>query len=250
MGITRTFSNLASIITTDVGNSRIGIGSTIPTEKLDVVGITSVGVGKTVSSTGILNATANSVNHLDTTDSVNISSNITATNFVGFGSHLIGIGYTEVAIIRDKKDNEHGGSFTGGAWRTRDLTESVRLSNIGGSLSNNEFSLVGGTYVIEFNCPSVYVNYSSTRLWNVSAGEEVGTGATNTVCQHGYIRNVNYVGHNRIYQKSAKIILTGITTFRIEHQCSYYGNTVGFGFNWSDSPNGNYYTMVRIYKGN
>ena len=185
---------------------------------------------------------------LDSSGNVTFPANATCSGTAtGFG----GGKFASYAIIGDQKSSTTaGGTFTTGAWRTRDLTESVRLSNIGGSLSNNEFSLVGGTYVIEFNCPSVYVNYSSTRLWNVSAGEEVGTGATNTVCQHGYIRNVNYVGHNRIYQKSAKIILTGITTFRIEHQCSYYGNTVGFGFNWSDSPNGNYYTMVRIYKGN
>ena len=250
MGITRTLSNLASIITTDVGNSRIGIGSTLPTEKLDVVGITSVGVGKTVAFTGILNATANSVNYLDTTDSINTSSDITATNFIGIGSDLIGIGYTAVAILKDIKDNEHGGSFTSGAWRTRDLNTAQRLTDMGGSLSNNEFTLAPGTYVIEFDCPTIYVNYSSTRLYNVTAGEEVGAGATNSLCQQGYIRNVNYVGMNRIYQKTSKIILTAATTFRVEHQCSYSFNTVGFGFNYSDSPNGNYYTMVRIYKGN
>ncbi len=51
MGLTRSLADLSSIITTNLSNSFVGIGSTIPTQKLDVVGVTTIGSGSTTNFT-------------------------------------------------------------------------------------------------------------------------------------------------------------------------------------------------------
>ena len=50
MGKTRSVANISSLVTTDLTNNFVGIGSTTPTSKLNVVGITSVGVGKSFTN--------------------------------------------------------------------------------------------------------------------------------------------------------------------------------------------------------
>ena len=159
MGLTRSLSKIPNIITVDLGNSRIGIGSTQPTETLDVTGITTIGTGSTYFfNTGTTIGNAASVSSLSSTSSINISSNISATKFSGIGSDIVGVGITSYAVIQDRQNiGTNSGSAGNGSWTQRDLNNisSDKAVNGGGgmnvSVSGDEFTLQPGTYMIQWD---------------------------------------------------------------------------------------------------
>ena len=102
-----------NVFSVDGTNNRVGIGSTQPTEKLDVAGVvvatafTGDGTGLTgvASTDNIITGTAATFNSL-----VNVGSNIkidatsgivTATKFVGDGSELTGVSGFATALSSD-----------------------------------------------------------------------------------------------------------------------------------------------------
>ena len=259
MGLTRSLADLSSIVTTNLSNSFVGIGSTIPNQKLDVVGVTTIGSASTISfTTGPSDiGSAATVENIDGTFSLNITGNITASSFVGIASELSGVGIKAYAQVVDQKGySDHGGTFTNGAWRTRDLNtlliDGDMFGNtsgaIGVSVSSNKFTLPAGTYVIDYDASSFRVNRNSTRLYNVTDGEVVGGGTTIIPSTHNYQYN-NWYAMSRCFGYSPKITLTGSTEFRVEHQCATSITDYGFGYEYPGSVFGNtYYTMVHIYK--
>ena len=259
MGLTRSLADLSSIVTTNLSNSFVGIGSTIPNQKLDVVGVTTIGSASTISFTtgtsGI--GSAATVENVDGTFSLNITGNITASSFSGIGSELSGVGIKAYAQVVDQKGySDHGGTFNNGAWRTRDLN-TVRIDGdmfgnisgaIGVTVNSNKFTLPAGTYVINYDAPQFRTNRNSTRLYNVTDGEVVGGGTTIIPNTHTYGYN-NWYTMSRCVGASPKITLTGSTEFRVEHQCTYSINDYGFGYEKAASDYGDScYTMVHIYK--
>ena len=87
-----------SVFTVDGNNNRVGIGSTLPTTKLDVGGVvvatafTGDGSGLTgVANTAIINA-----------DQINVTGVVTATSFVGSGANLTGVSGFATALSTDQ----------------------------------------------------------------------------------------------------------------------------------------------------
>ena len=87
-----------SVFTVDGTNNRVGIGSTLPTTKLDVGGavvatsFTGDGSGLTgVANTAIINA-----------DQINVTGVVTATSFVGSGADLTGVSGFATALSTDQ----------------------------------------------------------------------------------------------------------------------------------------------------
>lgn len=52
----------------------------------------------------------------------------------------------------------HGGTFTAGAWRTRDLNTVLTNTISGASLSNNQITLPAGKYYVEASAPTTIVH--------------------------------------------------------------------------------------------
>ena len=181
---TRLTADLARTISVDRANSRVGINSANPKTKLDVGGdinTTEIFVSDANNSSVL---SANSTTSLTGTQTFSSIGIVTATSFTGIGSGLTGIGFTSIALVYDKKDtNTNGGTFTSGAWRQRDLntirySDGVINSNEAFvTLNSNEFSLVSGKYVIEWECPAMKLDGHVSRLVSYDSSGGTVTGS-------------------------------------------------------------------------
>jgi len=136
-------------------------------------------------------------------------------------------------IIEDQKpQGTNGGTFTSGAWRTRNLNTLVFNHNSLASLSNNRFTLPAGTYCIDWDAPAFGVDYHKSALYNYTTSTIVAYGTS------AYNYN-NTVG-------TTVITITSPTSFEIRHICSTTRDTYGFGR--AAGFGTEIYTRVRIKK--
>jgi len=250
---TRQMADLSRKITVDLSNERVGIVSTIPVSTLDI-GIDVDSTGLTGNLTGI----ARTASSLNSSAIHTFTGKMTASKFVGFGSALTGVGYTTVAVIFDRKaSSEDGGTFTSGAWRTRDLNHIESDPDNIVSISNNQFTLQPGTYNIEWMAQTSNVKQHRSRLYNATDSVAVTFGdGTDTseggVCCNKYGHSWNTItGYSRSRGSVAKLTITSAKAFEIGHICDTTRADNGFGLKTNDSAydSYNYYTMVVIYKG-
>lgn len=106
----------------------------------------------------------------------------TITNTLG-GNNITGVGIIKnFAYLEDQKVNTtNGGTLTGGTWNKRDLNTKVVDSSSMVTISNNEFTLNPGTYIIKVSAPAYYVNRHKIKLTNVSTGQDVAIGTSQYV---------------------------------------------------------------------
>lgn len=254
MGLTRSFSKIPNVITVDLGNSRIGIGSTQPTETLDITGITTIGTGSTYFfNTGSTVGNAESVSSLTSTSSFNVSFDISAVKFSGIGSDIVGVGITSYAILQERENSgTSAGTASASSWNVREINyirEDGAINGGGGmnvTVSAPKFTLQPGTYMIQWDCSHYMVKSNVTRLYNVTDGEMVGYGATNQTCMHGYSYYSTNAGMETVLNKTSKFTIDAAKEFRIEMANAQTLN-IGMGRN-TNAPFMEYYTQVYIYK--
>ena len=135
-----------------------------------------------------------------------------------------------VAIIADEKAwNAASGAFTNGAWRRRTFNTVIRdPDNIvsivtSGSYANQQFTLIAGTYLIEWFCPAYRVNHHSTVLYDVTAGDYIsgamGSGAyTDAADSTSTISNGFY-----------ELTISSANTYEIRHRCYTTKTSNGLG---------------------
>lgn len=131
-----------------------------------------------------------------------------------------------VAILHDQKSQSAaGGTFTSGAWRTRDLNTEVSDADGIVSISSNQFTLGAGTYLIEWSAPCYgnYQTYHQTRLWNNTGSSQVALGSSECASTPGV--NSQTRSHGR-----AVVTPSGSTAYSIEHRTSFSQTMYGFGF--------------------
>jgi hypothetical protein len=142
------------------------------------------------------------------------------------------------AYVKDvKSSGTAGGTFTGGAWQTRDLN-TVEGDSSFLSLSSNQFTLGAGTYEIEADAPARSVNDHQSALYDV----------TNTTYYYGTSETVSStVGSQTRSFIKKRLVLSASTVFEIRHRCQTTASTNGFGesngFGGDES-----YTQVKITK--
>lgn len=133
-----------------------------------------------------------------------------------------GLANYDVIILRDEKaQNTAGGTFTSGAWRTRDLN--VEVIDTGGycTLSSNQFTLASGTYEIQAIAPANCVDMHQTRLQNITDGTTTIIGS-NAWASSGLYFNTDSLVVGRF-------TITSTKTFEIQHRCAVTNATFGFG---------------------
>lgn len=126
-----------------------------------------------------------------------------------------------IMVSDQKTQNTQGGTFTSGAWRTRDInTEDADTGN-NCSVSSNQITLAAGTYRCRIFCPAFNVNQHQARLQNVSDSSTVLTG------QSCYQRQTS--GDSGVSIISGRFTLSAQKTLEIQHQCTTTNATNGFG---------------------
>ncbi len=153
--------------------------------------------------------------------------------------------FASYAVIGDKKAKDvDGGTFTSGAWRTRDLNhEFVDDDGIVSVESDNQFRLQAGKYWVTWRAPASMTNGHVSLLYNdsdsafvqIGSTEFTGNGAGSEIqtCSFG----------------SAQIDISSEKDFEIQHYAQTTKSNIGFGMDQSDAPTGDsIYTIVEIRK--
>jgi hypothetical protein len=134
--------------------------------------------------------------------------------------------------IQDQKANAtDGGTFTSGAWRTRDLN-TIQSDLYGlARVSSNQITLPGGTYRAHIMCPATSVSRHMARLQNITAGTTLLWGSSMPTV--GTATGTSAYGSNAIV--TGLFILTDQTVLEVQHQCGSSKGTDGFGFGTGNS---------------
>lgn len=138
-------------------------------------------------------------------------------------NHISGdIFFSNDVIIRDiKSTGTNGGTFTSGAWQTRDLnTLEGKNPYLWITLSSNTFTLKEGTYLLTGTIPNFNVGDNQTRIYNTT---------TNTP----EFYSVNCTSGS-ISQSSSKIsgiiiVPSGKNSYILQHFCQKTQISDGFG---------------------
>ena len=150
------------------------------------------------------------------------------------------VGFPKVAILSDVKAyNAGGGTFTSGAWRTRDLNTETDADAIV-SLSSNRFTPASGTYLVIWSCPAYAVEYHVSRLYNYTQSSVSAVGSSEYEVSTSAVSNRSF--------GSALITANGTDAYQLEHYCSTTKATNGFGVNSNLSGTDSVYTIINLIK--
>ena len=147
--------------------------------------------------------------------------------------------FTSYAVIADQKSaTTQGGSFTTGAWRTRDLNTEIADADSIVSISSNQFTLGAGSYLIKGYASVYRTNGHQVRIYNVTDSAEVAVGCNGMSHASYYTMNPSVV--------TGRVTITGDTVFEFQHRNANTINTYGFGqkISWGTEQ----YALVEIFK--
>jgi len=220
--------------------SEIRVTSVVGENGGDRVGLTTgLTVGPLTGTTGI-GATITHQGHAQ------FAGVCTATSFVGSGANLTNLPasgkFASYAVVCDQKaNNTDGGTFSNGAWRTRDLNREVCDDDGIVTVANNKFTLGAGTYFIRWSAPAAFCARHQSKLHNDTDNQTLEYG-NNCFADNGNNGMNNSMG-------SARVTIGATKDFEIRHQCatSVGGDGFGVGNNFGGVC---IYTVVEIFKQN
>ena len=144
-------------------------------------------------------------------------------------------------IIEDQKPSgTKGGTFSSGAWITRDLNTLVYNHDSLASLSNNRFTLPAGTYCIDWDAPAYQVSVHKTLLYNYTKSSIVAYGTSERSSASTVSAQTRSFG-------TSIITIDQQTQFEIRHRCSST-SSANYGLGRSANFGTEIYTRVRIKK--
>lgn len=147
-----------------------------------------------------------------------------------------------IKLWDEKPYNTPGGTFTTGAWRTRDLNQKqvFGISFDAVTLTNNQFVLPAGTYIISSSVPTRDVNTHKARLQNITDSSTVLIGTSEYSSPGGAGANRSYI--------SGVFTIAATKTFELQHYCGTTVSTYGFGQAASISGVSEIYSQIEIWK--
>ena len=147
--------------------------------------------------------------------------------------------FASYAVIEDQKaQNTHGGAFTSGAWRTRDLnTEVVDVDGIV-TVGSNQFTLAAGSYLIRWIANAKECDVHMSKLYDITGTADIEFGSSDRSDASDDTSSKSF--------GSTRVTPSGSNVYEIRHQCSSTRSTEGFGARCNFSVES--YCLVEIYK--
>ncbi len=127
-----------------------------------------------------------------------------------------------VNFADEKTLGTSGGTFTSGAWRTRDLQTEIADTNLLASVAANQITLEQGDYWVRASAPAYRVGGHLLRLQNITDGSTLLRGE-NAFAQTGATGSVTPA------LLSGRITLPTSKLLELQHQCAVTKITNGFG---------------------
>ena len=147
--------------------------------------------------------------------------------------------FSSYAVIEDQKTlDTNGGTFTSGAWRTRDLNTEVTDPDGIVSISSNQFTLAAGNYLIKWYATAKDVNSHKSALYDITGTAYIDYGSSEDTQDTITVTNKS-IGSTRVTPSGSNI-------YEIRHQCETTDSEEGFGraTGWAVES----YCLVEIYK--
>jgi len=146
-----------------------------------------------------------------------------------------------VAVLKDMKSSgTNGGTFTSGAWQTRDLNTIDGDTQIV-AVASNQFVLEAGLYLVEVNAPAFGVDQHKAQLYNTSKDSVFAVGVSADANSGGG-------GSHSLTTVSAAFEITTTDTFEVQHRGTLTRVNSGFGLATSITGVDEVYTTVSISK--
>lgn len=143
-------------------------------------------------------------------------------------------------LIRDEKaQNTGGGTFTSGAWQTRDLNTEVVDTGGHASLAANQITLAAGTYRYRISAPAFSVDRHQARLQNITDGTTIEEGTSEYSANSSAIATTQSVLAGRFTIAASKVL-------EVQHRCGTTRATVGFGSESNFTTE--VYTVVELWR--
>jgi len=189
------------------------------------------------SPEGVVTATVGSF-YSDTTNGIIYTKNSGAGNT---GWDTVTSSATNYLLVTDTKSSgTAGGTFTSGAWRTRDLNTVGANYIAGSSLASNQVSLPAGTYRAKAQSMASYTDQNQIKLRNVTDSADLLSGTPQSAPTSGGAFNAAsfLVG---------EFTIAGTKAIELQHQCVTTKATDGFGMSTSFSIS-NIYSILEIWR--
>lgn len=155
-------------------------------------------------------------------------------------SMALPIGDVPYVNIQDVKANSTGGgSFSAGAWRTRDLNTIVADTAGIAVLASNQITLPAGLYRCAIQVPGYGVNDHVARLQNISTASTIveGTGGRSSGSSSYEASWIRYYFR-----------LANTSVLEVQHQCETNNLTDGFGRASNFTTDFEHYTVAEFWK--
>ena len=182
----------------------------------DQVVLANLSVGGLITTSNGLDVTGANL------DVINQNINVTGGNVFVDGVLLGGGGGGGGGLlhVRDEKPSgTGGGTFTSGAWRTRDLN-TVKTNDItGASLASNQITLPAGTYNVHARAPAHRVDYHKAKLRNITDSTDELIGSSDRCFENAYSQTDSWV--------VGRITIAATKVFELQHRCQTNGS---FGY--------------------
>jgi hypothetical protein len=142
------------------------------------------------------------------------------------------------AVFLDQKTSTAGGTFTSGAWRTRDINTSQFNNITGASIASNQITLPSGTFMVVATAPFQRVDQNALRFQNITdtstaiEGQNAYTDSGTAVCGSAYLSGIFTIAASK--------------TFELQHRC--FTTRGGDGFGPSNTFTTEVYAVVSIWK--